>query len=177
MDDQHPITQRSGMICLYRRKTSSMVVILQTGPWSFSWLTLRSTEFLGRPSPSIVMCSVFVPNENFSFRYVGFLPYNHKVRILFNRLDLFRPYFGLEQGPSVFFDSDRTTDSERTFWFERKSMVGIEKSFGPFLKIDIQLGNSFNREYFTARSFARQHSNLRKIHDGMYGSINLKSSF
>lgn len=116
-------------------------------------------------------------NDNFSFRYIGVLPYNHKVRILFNRLDIFRPYIGLEQGPSVFFDSDRTTDSERTFWFERKSMVGIEKSFGPFLKIDIQLGNSFNREYFTARSFARHHSNVRKIHDGMYGSINLKSSF
>ena len=27
------------------RKTTSTVVILQAGPWAFSWLTLRSTEF------------------------------------------------------------------------------------------------------------------------------------
>lgn len=115
--------------------------------------------------------------DNFSFKYIGILPYNHKLRILYNRLSLFKPYLGFEQGPNVFFDSDRTSSTDRTFWFERKTMLGIEKSFGPFLKIDFQLGNSFNREYFTARSFARQHSNVQKIHDGIYGSLNLKSSF
>ncbi len=113
----------------------------------------------------------------FSFKYMGILPYNHKARILFNRLPLFKPYIGYEQGPQVFFDSDRLRNNERTFWFQRKAMLGAEKSFGPFLKIDAQLGNSFGREYFTARSFARRHSNITKIHDGAYFLINLKSSF
>jgi hypothetical protein len=115
--------------------------------------------------------------DNFSIKYIGILPYNHKLRILYNRLSLFKPYFGLEQGPIVFFESDRISNNQRTFWFERKSMLGIEKSFGPFLKIDFQLGNSFDREYFNARSFARKHSNVEKIHDGIYGSLNLRSSF
>ena len=115
--------------------------------------------------------------DNFSFKYIGVLPYNHKMRVLYNRLTFFKPYIGFEQGPFVFFDSDRTSNNLRTFWFERKAMLGLEKSFGPFLKIDFQFGNSFNREYFNARSFARRHSDVQKIHDGVYGSLSLKSSF
>lgn len=134
----------------------------------------ESTMMLG--FPFIYVLKPFCEN-NFSFKYIGILPYNHRVRVLFNRLSIFKPYLGFEQGPMVFFDSERTSNNERTFWFERKAMMGIEKSFGPFLKIDFQFGNSFNREYFTARSFARSHSDIRKINDGMYGSLNLRSSF
>jgi hypothetical protein len=116
-------------------------------------------------------------NDRFSFKYIGILPYNHRVRLIYNRLTVFRPYIGIEQGPVVFFESNRSSDGLRTFWFERKSMIGIEKSFGPFLKVDFQFGNSFNREYFNARSYSRRHSNVQKIHDGTYGALNLKSSF
>jgi hypothetical protein len=115
--------------------------------------------------------------DNFSFKYIGVLPYNHKMRILYNRLEIFKPYIGIEQGPFVFFDSDRTSNNVRTFWFERKAALGFEKSFGPFLKIDFQLGNSFDRQYFNARSFMRHHSNVQKIHDGAYGALSLKSNF
>jgi hypothetical protein len=89
---------------------------------------------------------------------------------------LFKPHLRFEQRPLVFL-SDRASNYERSFWFERKAMMGLEKSFGPFLRIDFQFGNSMNREYFTARSFARSHSDVRKIHDGIYGSLNLRSSF
>ena len=115
--------------------------------------------------------------EDFSFKYIGILPYNHKLRVLYNRWSLFKPYIGYEQGPIAFFYSERTSEKLRTFWFERKAMLGLEKSFGPFLKIDFQFGHSFNREYFSAQSFARRHSDVRKIQDGVYGLINLKSSF
>ena len=116
-------------------------------------------------------------NNIFSFKYLGILPYNHKFRVLYNDLSIFKPYLGFEQGPLVFFDSYRIENNLRTFWFERKSMLGFEKSFGPFLKIDFQSGNSFAREYFNARSFARRHTQVKKINDGMYVSLSLKSSF
>lgn len=134
----------------------------------------EKTVMVGFPFTYILMPF----NESlFSFKYIGILPYNHRLRVLYNGVSLFRPYIGYEQGPLVFFDSDRRVNKDRTFWFERKAMLGIEKGFGPFLKIDFQLGNSFNREYFKARSFARKHSDVQKIADGMYTSLNLKSSF
>lgn len=115
--------------------------------------------------------------DNFSIRYIGILPYNHKFKVIFNRLTFSKPYLGFEQGPQVFLETYREAKDMRTFWFERRVMVGAEKSFGPILKIDIQLGNSFHREFFEARSFAKQHKNIRSIHDGIYGSLGLKSSF
>ena len=113
----------------------------------------------------------------FSVKYIGILPYNHKLRILYNKMPIIKPYIGIEQGPLVFFDSDRNSNNVRTFWFERKAALGFEKSFGPFLKIDFQVGNSFDREYFNAQSFARKHTEVQKIHDGAYVSLSLKSSF
>jgi hypothetical protein len=114
---------------------------------------------------------------SFSFKYIGILPYNHKFRLLFNKLTFAKPYIGFEQGPQVFFNTSRDVNQNRTFWFERKAALGLEKSFGPFLKIDGQFGNSFDREYFEGRSFARKHKNVQKIRDGIYLSLNLKSSF
>ena len=70
-DDQHPFQQRSGMICLCQiRKTTSTVVILQAGPWAFSWLTLCSTESCSTLSESLWTCSVLFANQNFSFRII-----------------------------------------------------------------------------------------------------------
>ncbi len=113
----------------------------------------------------------------FSLKYIGILPYNHKLRVLFNQLTWFKPYVGLEQDLMVFFETERESRNQRTFWLERKAVVGIEKSFGPFLKLDFQLGNSFDREYFSARSYSRKHTEVKKIHDGVFVSIGLKSSF
>lgn len=115
--------------------------------------------------------------DKFSVKFIGILPYNHKFRILYNKMQFVKPYVGIEQGPLVFFDSDRSSEDVRTFWFERKAALGFEKSFGPFLKIDFQVGNSFDREYFNAKSFGRQHTEVKKIHDGSYVSLSLKSSF
>ena len=70
-DGQHPFQQRSGMICLCQiRKTTSTVVILQAGPWAFSWLTLCSTESCSTLSESLWTCSVLFANQNFSFRII-----------------------------------------------------------------------------------------------------------
>lgn len=113
----------------------------------------------------------------FSVRYLGFFPYNHRLRLLYNNFSQFKPFASLEQGPLVFFDSSRENTRERTFWFERRASIGIEKSYGPFLKVDLQVGQAFDREYYQARSISRKHSNVQKINDATYFLVNLKSSF
>jgi hypothetical protein len=132
-----------------------------------------STVMLGFPF-NYILKPIF--RDQFSIKYIGILPYNHKVRVIYNA-QLFKPYIGFEQGPTSFFDSERSSNKMRTFWFEQRAMLGIEKSFGPMLKIDLQLGNAFNREYFSAQSFRRKHYDTQKIKDGIYTSINLRSSF
>lgn len=115
--------------------------------------------------------------DQFSIRYVGLLPYNHRLRVLYNGFSWLKPFAGVEQGPMMFFDANRRSDGMRTFWFERRAMVGAEKSLGPVLKVELQAGNSFDREFFNARSFGRKHSDTTDVRDGMYGFLSVKSSF
>jgi hypothetical protein len=112
-----------------------------------------------------------------SYKYIGILPYNHRLRLLYNGMTMFKPFFSYEQGPQVFFDTNRTINNLRTFWFERRVGVGLEKSFGPFLKIDFFSGQSFDRQYFDSRSYMRTHRNVRTLQDSFFVSLNLKSSF
>ncbi len=117
-----------------------------------------------------------VMNKNFIFRYTALLPYNHHLKIL-KPLNFVHLFVGLDQSTQSYFDSRRLSDDKRTFWFERRSSIGVEKSFGPFLKIDFQSGLAFNRKYFEARSFMRNRSNIFSIKDGIFVGLNLKSSF
>lgn len=112
-----------------------------------------------------------------SVRYLSILPYNHKLRFLYNSWTVMKPYLGLEQSIQAFFDSNRTTDQRRTFWQERKVTAGGEKSFGPFLKIDLQTGLAFDRQFFDARSYMRRQTAIRRIDDGAFVALNLKSMF
>ncbi len=115
--------------------------------------------------------------EKFTIRYLGFIPYNHNLRLSYNGFTFLKPYISIEQAPQVYFDTARTKDNERIFWFERKVAFGVEKSFGPVLKLDLQVGRSFDREYFAAESFGDKHHNIVKVDAGTYASFNLKTSF
>lgn len=126
--------------------------------------------------PFVFILKPFYQNK-FSVRYLGLFPYNHKLRILYNDFSWFKPYVTVEQGPHPFFDTGRRDAAVRIFWFERRAGIGGEKSFGPFLKIDLQLGNSFDREYFDARSFGDKHDDVKQISDSTYIALNLKSNF
>jgi hypothetical protein len=112
-----------------------------------------------------------------SVRYLAILPYNHKLRVLYNSWSVLKPYIGIEQSIQAFFDSARVTDQRRTFWQERKAVLGAEKSFGPFLKIDLQTGVAFDRQFFEARSYMRTQTHRRRIDDGSFVALNLKSMF
>lgn len=115
--------------------------------------------------------------HNFSYKYFALLPYNHRFRLNYNHFSFFKPYVSYEQAPRVFFDSDRTDKSLRNFWFDRKVAIGIEKSFGPLLKLDIQFGRAFDREFFQAESFMRARKNVIRIDTENFLSFNLKSMF
>ncbi|MGE3610587.1 MAG: hypothetical protein AB7I27_13435 [Bacteriovoracaceae bacterium] len=117
-----------------------------------------------------------IAQSGVSVRYTGLLPYTHKLRLIYTSSNI-RPYIGFEQTLHSFFDSTRKTDLERTFFYERKAGLGIERSFGPFLRIDFQTGLAFNRKYFNARSFTRHRTESKTVEDGYFVGLNLKSMF
>lgn len=116
-------------------------------------------------------------NDALTFKYVALLPYTHRLRLYYNQFKFLKPYLALEQGVQAYMNSEIDSKTHRIFWFERRASIGGEKSFGPFLKIDLQVGNSFDREFFSARSMSKDKSGVVQIRDGIYGLINLKSSF
>lgn len=143
----------------------------------FIYTLVQSREKMILLGVPFVYLMVPFASSKFTVKYMGLFPYNQRLRILYNGLSYFKPFINAEQAPQAFFNSSRTTNNQRTFWFERKASVGVEKSFGPVLKFDFQLGRAFDREYFEARSFSRKHNNVTKIDDGTFGSINIRSNF
>ncbi len=112
-----------------------------------------------------------------SIRYLAVLPFNHRVKLSYTGWTLFRPFLSLEQLTQIFFDSDRGSDGLRTFWFERRGAFGVEKSFGPVFRIEVQAGAAFDREYFVARSFRGSARDRWKIPDAGFGGVTLRTLF
>ncbi len=113
----------------------------------------------------------------FSIRYLGVLPFNHRLKLIYTGLTLFRPFLALEQLTQVFFDSSRRTDGLRAFWFERRGTLGVEKSFGPVFRIELQTGAAFDREYFVARTFRGHTRDRWKIADAGFFGLNHRTPF
>lgn len=117
------------------------------------------------------------PAGDFSFRYQAILPFIHRLRMTYGGWKVLRFIVGAEQDSHSYFYSERQSDDKRTFWFERRIYSGIEKSLGPVLKMDLQLGKAFDRKFFVSRSFSRGRSDVVNLSDATYLGINLKSSF
>ncbi len=117
------------------------------------------------------------PAGDFSFRYQAILPFIHRLRMTYGGWRILSFFVGAEQDSHSYFYSERQSDDKRTFWFERRFYSGIEKSLGPLLKIELQIGRSLDRKFFVGRSFTRSRSDEVKLEDASYLGLNLKSSF
>ncbi len=113
----------------------------------------------------------------FSIRYLAVLPFNHRLKLSYTGLTLFRPFLAVEQLTQVFFDSSRRSNGLRTFWFERRGALGVEKSFGPVFRIEFQAGAAFDREYFVARSFRGSARERWNIADTGFIGLTLRTLF
>jgi hypothetical protein len=117
------------------------------------------------------------PVGNFSFRYQALLPYVHRLKLAYKGWKPLQFNLGVEQDTHAFFYSQREDDDERTFWFERRAYIGLEKSLGPLLNVELQLGRAFDREYFAAQSIGRKHDEVRGMEDAIYLGLGVRSSF
>lgn len=117
------------------------------------------------------------PVGEFSFRYQALLPYVHRIRLAYKGWKPLQFNLGAEQDTHAFFYSQRQDDDERTFWFERRAYIGVEKSLGPILNVEFQLGRAFDREFFAAQSIGRKHESVRELDDATYLGFGVRSSF
>lgn len=112
--------------------------------------------------------------ENFSLRYLGLLPWSHRLRLSYRRYS-YRPHINFEQAPQSYFRHDREEKRHRVFWFERRLGLGVEKRFGP-LVADVQGGLAFDRQLYEARNFSESKQRLNKLSNSSFVSLNLKLS-
>lgn len=114
--------------------------------------------------------------KKLSFRYFGLLPWSHKAKLVWVN-EKHEPYLGFEQSLQSFFDTRREEKTDRTFWFERKFMLGLEGKFLKNLSYDVQSGLAFDRTLFEARNYSEEKNYLTNFANGLYVAFNLKLSF
>jgi hypothetical protein len=113
-------------------------------------------------------------SEKWSLRYIGFIPWSHKLRFLYNGFKTFRPYVGLEQNPQTYFNHDREERYDRLFWFERRLITGIEGDLTKSLKYDLGGGYAFDRQFFEARNFQQDKNFLINLEASWFVGLGLK---
>lgn len=114
---------------------------------------------------------------DWSFKYLGFLPWTHQARVSFVKFFWIRPYLGFEQGVMNFFRHDREDLAHRVFFFQRKIGTGVEMFLTKHLKLDTFVGHSFDTEIFEARNFNDKKFNTIKFENSMFLETKLILSF
>ena len=115
-------------------------------------------------------------SQNWSFRYLGILPWHHRLRLVYDAKWV-NPFVGLEQSPQNFFRHDREKQRERFFWFERRVGAGLEGRLGPHYRYELFNGLAFDRQFFEAKNFSESKQELNNLENSYFVSLNLKISF
>lgn len=116
-------------------------------------------------------------SENFSFRYLGIMPWSHRLKLLYTRWKFLTPYLGYEQSPQTYFRHDRDSDYDRFFWFEKRAALGLEGGISRSLKFDLSAGYSFDREFFEARNFSQSKEFLINLDNSYFVGLNIRYNF
>lgn len=138
----------------------------------FHSMTKENTLILGFPFAFWVT----PVGEKLSFRYFGILPWSHKAKLVWVQ-EKHEPYIGFEQAIQTYFDTRREENADRTFWFERKLMFGLEGKLKNNLGYDTQAGYAFDRSLFEAKNYSESKNYLKNVENGLYASFSLKLSF
>lgn len=113
-------------------------------------------------------------NSNWSFRYIGLIPWSHRFRLYYERIKIVRPYVGIEQHPQTYFLHDREERTDRLFWFERKLTAGFEGTLIRELKYDLGGGYAFDRQFFEARNFSEKKNFLVNLEASWFVALGIK---
>lgn len=88
---------------------------------------------------------------NFTFQYLGFLPWKHELKISYNT-KLLNPYMFVSQSPESFLPYGRSNKDERFYWAKREAGLGLE-SKRKNMAFDLAAGVSFAQEFYIAEDF------------------------
>jgi hypothetical protein len=113
-------------------------------------------------------------SESWSFKYIGILPWSHRLRFLYTKWRFVKPYAGFEQQPQNFFRHDRVDNENRIFWFERRAMIGVETGLSRSFRVDFATGYSFDRQFFEAKNFSQSKEFLINLENSYFVSLNLR---
>ena len=114
---------------------------------------------------------------DWSFRYLGLLPWTHQARVSYSKFFIFQPYLGYEQEVMNFFRHDRDKSNQRTFFFQRKLGLGVDIKLIKSLKFDLFMGHAFDREIFEAKNFSDKKSREIRFADSLFIETKLSYSF
>lgn len=115
-------------------------------------------------------------HENWSIRYIGLIPWNHRLRLIYSKFNFIRPYLTFEQAPLSYFRHDREDIDQRFFWFERRVALGVEGGISKSLRYDFMSGLTFDRQFYEAQNFNDDKSYLLNLEAGLFVALNLKYS-
>lgn len=116
-------------------------------------------------------------SANWTIRYLGIIPWSHRLKLLYTKWKFVRPYFGLEQSPQNYFRHDRDSRYDRFFWFERRASLGIESGYGRAFKFDLSAGYAFDRQFFEARNFSQSKDFLINAENAYFVGLNVRYNF
>lgn len=116
-------------------------------------------------------------SNNWSFRYLGILPWTHRAKLLYTKYKFFLPYIGYEQAPQTYFRDDRESKRDRFFWFERRVGLGVEGGFPRGFRYDLFSGLAFDRQFFEARNFSEKKNFVIDLEKAPFVQLNLRYAF
>lgn len=116
-------------------------------------------------------------SEKWTFRYLGILPWSHRVKLLYTNWKFIKPYMGFEQSPQTYFRHDRDSRYDRFFWFERRALLGIESGLSRAMKFDLAGGYAFDRQFFEARNFSQSKDFLVNLENSFFIGLNVRYNF
>lgn len=116
-------------------------------------------------------------SSKWTLRYLGILPWSHRLKLLYTKWKFIKPYLGLEQSPQTYFRHDRDSRYNRFFWFERRASLGVESGLGRSLKFDLFGGYAFDRQFFEARNFSQSKDFLINLENSYFIGLNVRYNF
>lgn len=115
--------------------------------------------------------------ENWSFRYLGILPWTHRLKILYTKYKFLLPYVGFEQAPQSYFRDGRESRKDRFFWFERRLGAGVEGGLWRGFRYDLFSGLAFDRQFFEARNFTEKKNFNLDLENAPFVQLSLRYAF
>lgn len=116
-------------------------------------------------------------SDRWSFRYFGFIPWNHRMRLMYKLNEYLKLYAGFEQSPQTYFRHDRRSRNNRFFWFERRLALGAEGGLSRDIRYDLSSGLAFDRQFFEARNFSDEKEFLINANKSLFVAFNLRYTF